>query len=236
MPHVILDKKKIAIIIGILILIAAGIPSFLLFKQNEALRKKVSDPQASSKEDTASTLAKVGKLILLPQNEEPTVATITDKEKLKDQPLFANAKNGDKLIVYTKARKAIIYDPDRNIIVDLAPVNIAAPTPTAGAPQPKIKVAILNGTSITGLTKKVEGDLMPKVQNIEVVIKNNAVNEYEKTQVVNLTAIPMESAEKIAQAVNGEINSLPANEPKPIVPSSKDQVDILIIAGKNYVN
>lgn len=94
-----------------------------------------------------ATTAKVGKLIVLPTDEKPTVATVTDASKVKDQTFFQNAKNGDVVLIYTKAQKAILYDPAENMIVEVGAVNInnqpvqsavSVPTPTPSAnPTPK---------------------------------------------------------------------------------------------------
>lgn len=68
-------------------------------------------------------LEQVKKLMSLETDDNTTVATITDVEKLRAQnAFFAVAKNGDVLII--TARKAIILDPKKNVIVDTAPVNV----------------------------------------------------------------------------------------------------------------
>jgi len=69
----------------------------------------------------------VGKLVVLPQNETPTIATITDQGQLPNQPFFRDAQNGDKILVYTNAKKAILYRPSINKIVEVAPVSEPAP-------------------------------------------------------------------------------------------------------------
>lgn len=80
-------------------------------------------------------VAKIGTLIELPAGEEPTIATVTDKTKLTDQPFFASAQNGDVVLIYTHAKKAYLYRPGSNKILDVAPVNF--PTPTViPAPSP----------------------------------------------------------------------------------------------------
>ena len=78
----------------------------------------------------ADAIAKVGKLIELPQGETPTVATVTDPDKLKAQAFFVNAKAGDIVLLYTIAHKAYLYDPLQNILVDVAPISTAAATTT----------------------------------------------------------------------------------------------------------
>ena len=64
---------------------------------------------------------KVGKHIILPQTETPTLATIEDAEALaKEQPFFSNANNGDKVLIYSD--RALIYSPDRDVLVNVGPV------------------------------------------------------------------------------------------------------------------
>ena len=60
---------------------------------------------ASVQAEADVLIATVGKLISLPTDEKPTIATVTDIEKVKDQPFFKSAKNGDKVLIYTKAQK-----------------------------------------------------------------------------------------------------------------------------------
>lgn len=72
----------------------------------------------------------VGRLISLPTDEVPTVATVTDIERLKDQLFFANGKNGDKVLIYTNARKAILYRPSEKRIIEVGAVNINQATPS----------------------------------------------------------------------------------------------------------
>jgi hypothetical protein len=70
--------------------------------------------------------------IVIPDEPEPTVATIVDIDVLRTQNAFYNkAENGDHLIVTTE--RAILYDPDRDVILDVVPVQIRPPT---DAPPP----------------------------------------------------------------------------------------------------
>ncbi|MBP9669332.1 MAG: hypothetical protein KBE09_03515 [Candidatus Pacebacteria bacterium] len=82
---------------------------------------------AASGEDALAQVddlvAEVGRLIVLPENEVPTVATVTEPEKLKDQLFFANAKMGDKVLLYTEAKKAYLYDPVAKKLIEVAPIT-----------------------------------------------------------------------------------------------------------------
>lgn len=100
--------------------------------------------QALAKEEVARLAAKVGKLIMVPTDEEPVVATILDVEKLAvDQPFYRDAKNGDKVLIYMKAQRAIIYDETQNILINVGPVNIeggaSQPTPTPAPVEPAVQ-------------------------------------------------------------------------------------------------
>ena len=79
--------------------------------------------EAPSAEVIADTIAAVSRLIVLPEGEEPTIATVTDPEKLKDQPFFARAKPGDKVLLYTQAKKAYLYDPVADKLLEVAPIT-----------------------------------------------------------------------------------------------------------------
>ncbi len=78
---------------------------------------------AAAEQEVADVIAAIGKHILLPEGEEPTVATVSDPEKLKDQLFFKHAEMGDKVLIYTKAKMAYLYDPDRDILLEVAPIT-----------------------------------------------------------------------------------------------------------------
>ena len=86
-------------------------------------------PQVLAQQEVQTVVDKVSRLIVLPEGETPTIATVQDPEKLKDQPFFNKAQKGDKVLIYTNAKKAILYSPTTNKIVEVAPINIGN-TPT----------------------------------------------------------------------------------------------------------
>lgn len=77
----------------------------------------------SQKSEVGSLVEKVGNLVALPEGEEPVVATVTEKEKLAGQAFFDKASNGDKVLIYTRSKKAYLYDPDSNKVLEIAPVS-----------------------------------------------------------------------------------------------------------------
>lgn len=82
-----------------------------------------------NKKNGANTEAKilaerVGEHMFLPQDEVPTVATVSDPEALKDQSFFEHAKKGDKVLIYSNAKLAILYDPSADKIITIAPLSL----------------------------------------------------------------------------------------------------------------
>ena len=118
--------KAVVTVVIALLLGAMGAAGYF-YKQLSEIRK---NPTKAAQDQTNAVIAAVGRLIELPTGEQPTLATVADPSKLKDQPFFANAKQGDRVLIYTNARKAILYNPTTNKIVEVAPVNIGT---TAGA-------------------------------------------------------------------------------------------------------
>ncbi|MEK7203660.1 MAG: hypothetical protein AAB627_01110 [Patescibacteria group bacterium] len=105
------------------VLVAAG---FAVYFWNESVALK-ENPQKVAQDETRKLINSVSKLIILPEGETPTIATVTDPERLKDQPFFAKAQTGDKVLIYTNARKAILYSLIQHKIVEVAPINIGNP-------------------------------------------------------------------------------------------------------------
>ena len=128
-------------IILFFLLVGSLIFSQQLYKDNRDLKMQLAelkkDPQIVAKEEAKALLGRLSSLVALPSGEEPVVATVTDKDKLKDQPIFANAENGDKLLIYALAKKAYLYDPINNKLKDIIPVNIGDQGVVAGAADTK---------------------------------------------------------------------------------------------------
>jgi hypothetical protein len=105
-------KKKFPVrifIVGFLIVTGLILCSgaYYSYRQHE---KNISVSSASIEKE-------IGSLADLPTDEQPTVATVTNKEKIKDQAFFANAENGDKILIYNKAKKIFLYRPSTKEII-----------------------------------------------------------------------------------------------------------------------
>ncbi len=94
----------------------------------------LSKGQAQAQAEADKLVGEVGKLISLPSDEKPTIATVSDAEKVKSQAFFKNAANGDRVLIYTNAKKAILYRPSENRIVEVGAVNINQQPQASTAP------------------------------------------------------------------------------------------------------
>ncbi len=112
-----MTKRNLMIGAGVLAAIVILGGGYFFFGMN-------SDPQAKAKAEADQVIRQVSRHMVLPEGETPTVATVSDPSKLKDQRFFANAKKGDKVLIYSGAQKAILYDPVADRIIEVAPVNI----------------------------------------------------------------------------------------------------------------
>jgi hypothetical protein len=118
------------VFILILLLLVSGGVVYAVTQKPEVLGLS-RDSQAAAQAEIDKLIADIGRLIALPSDERPTVATVTDVEKVKEQAFFKNAQNGDRVVIYTNARKAILYRPSENRIIEVGAVNInqASPSP-----------------------------------------------------------------------------------------------------------
>jgi hypothetical protein len=113
-------KRFYALVSFIFILIAlGGLYVFNIFY----LKNKNISPETEAK----IIIEKVDKLVFLPKDETPTTAKVSSPDLLMDQVFFKDAKKGDVVLIYTNAKKAFLYDPTANKIVNISSINIGNP-------------------------------------------------------------------------------------------------------------
>lgn len=209
-------SQKVLFIIILLILSLIAVSGYFYWQRHKA-------------QDNSNVITSLEQLIELP-TEEPSLATITDIEKLKDQPFFQKAENGDKLLIYKNSQKAILYRPSKNKIIDFTLIDTSS---VANIEEKQIeispvRVALYNGTYVQGLTKIAEGQLLTQ-DGLTVVLRENAnQKEYEKTLIIDLSGKNKTIVNSLIPQVKGEIAQLPEGEKVP------QEVDVLVILGKNF--
>jgi hypothetical protein len=238
-----LDKLKVNkslwLIVIVVILIIAALPAYYYYNQYQKAQVLLQNPKASATAEAADLVNKVGRLIELPTTETPTIATVSDVTKLAGQPFFANAKNGDKVLIFTQTKEAILYRESINKIIQVAPVNLGSgapvanpsPVPSAAVTSPTpatFTVAVYNGTTISGLADKAGSAITQAMTNATIAQKGDAKGNYSKTQVIDLSGNQSAVATQIATLLGGSVaTSVPSGE-------AKAGADILVILGTDF--
>lgn len=127
--------SKIASIIGILaLMVASSILTWYVIKTKPSIAGIQTNNSGEQQAVADGIISKVGRLMMLPSDETPTVASVTDATKVNTQPFFASAQNGDDILIYQKAQKIILYRPSTNIIINVGSITYnqtPAATPSA---------------------------------------------------------------------------------------------------------
>lgn len=105
-------------------------------------------PALESQQQATEILHKVGRLIQLPPDETPTMATINNAVIAKQgQPFLDSAANGDVLIVYADAGEALLYRPSTDRLIAVGPIDTSASQ--AQAAETPIPQVIATSTDAT---------------------------------------------------------------------------------------
>ena len=106
----------------IVFIILAGAVAYL-FWQNYQLRSPAYQNKLQS-QINEQLISEVAEIVLVPGDEEPTIATITNADELRsaNQEFYQDAQNDDKILFYST--RAIIYRESEDKVINLAPVTI----------------------------------------------------------------------------------------------------------------
>jgi Na+-translocating ferredoxin:NAD+ oxidoreductase RnfG subunit len=85
---------------------------------------EAKNPSTAGKTEIQQIINQISKSVALPNNETPTLATVNDVGKLKNQNFFKNAQNGDKVLIYSKSGQAVLYRPSTKQVIEYAPINL----------------------------------------------------------------------------------------------------------------
>lgn len=223
-------SKKVKILLSlILFLVLAG----MFVSGYFVIHVYILQPKKSILQSEAQKIVEeVGRIIELPKNETPQLATVSDKAKLSNQPFFKQAENGDKVLFYTIAKKAILYRPSTNKIVEVAPINIRSvddlnvASLEAKITPAKIKVAVYNATLKKGYASQTAKKITDELDNIEISTIANAVGGYSQSQIVDFSGKFINEVKKISSIISDAIVTSSAQLEK------KPEADILVILGK----
>lgn len=123
-------SSKVGLILGSLLLVV-GLASVSLLSyqnlQNQFHPKPTTDTKNDAPPQQVLGLIESveNKGTDLPDNEFPTVATVSDLSTLSDQAFFNGAAIGDKVLIYAVAKRAILFRPGTNQIIRESRVELS---------------------------------------------------------------------------------------------------------------
>lgn len=118
-----LDKKeKIILMIALGLALVASLSTAYFLIQNKRLKKTILETNFKQLDSREFSFEEVAKLTKLPTDEQPTIVRIKDAERAKAQVFFQKAKDGDIVLLYKKAKLAVLYDPVEKIILESGPL------------------------------------------------------------------------------------------------------------------
>jgi hypothetical protein len=221
----------------ILLLIALGAFgwSYYRYSQTSKQLEALIDPNVKTELDKAQTqalLEKIGRLIVIPKNEEPVVATINDIEALaNEQNFYRDAENGQKLVIFYGVQKAIIYDEATNKLINVGPVFLKD---EQGNDQPaprvdgKLNIEIRNGSNDSHKGVATRDKLTTdSVYNL-IRLSKSAKADYGDPIIVNLIGDQKSDLIKKLEEVMGvtAVREIPEGE-------TPTDAEVLIIVGNN---
>ncbi len=205
--------KRFLLVVNVLALIALAAFGGYYFRKYQNLKNNPAPASQIAQEEVDRIIAKVDKLYSLPKDEKPSVATVKDKEKLKDQPFFDKAENDDITLIYSNAKLAILYRPSTDKIINVSSVTI----------QSSATVRVIGAAASRDNVEKILKENF--ANDVTVSGTGDAKNTYSGITIIDLSGQKGEVAKKLAEGLKGQVGTLPEGEDKP------QGVDILIIAG-----
>jgi len=114
-------RQWLLVVIILFGLLLIGMSYMYVHTKNQLNAAK--NPTAAGKTEADKIINQIKGTVAVPTGETPTLATVQDINKLKNQTFFKHAQNGDKVLIYTKAGEAILYRPSTKKVIEFAPVS-----------------------------------------------------------------------------------------------------------------
>lgn len=114
-------------------IILLGVLAFFLLNQNPEKEEKSASENPQS--EIELLLVELSQFIVLPQDQDVTLATVTNPAELQGQAFFRNAEVGDKVLIWATTRKAILYRPSIKKIIEVSSVEVLENEDNEKTPQ-----------------------------------------------------------------------------------------------------
>ncbi len=208
-----------------IIAVAACAWSFVHYRNAKMQLVNLQNGQALSERQLAKVTRSVQRHMIVPEGK-PSVMIVKDPTALAQQAFFRNVRAGDVVLVYKE--QAVIYSPDRDVIVNVGPVinpdaqqNSTTQSREDSLTAKDVTVEVRNGSSVAGRASTI-GDEIENLAGFTVATTTNAKDRaYTGTIIVNQKGKDVSVLE--TKFGVRAVTALPAGEPA----SSADVVVIL---------
>lgn len=191
-----LGKKLLYLTVTIWITGSLGAAGFFYLQYKKAIEKK----EVLVQDEVSAVTGKIRVFMELPENEVPMLATITDLKKLKGQVFFEKAQSGDKVLVYEEAKKAILYRPSSNRVIEVTSLISDATR--------KPMESVAGTTDNKGEKKNVEEENKKDLDNNQEENTSSEENRQRELVIYNGTnteGLARKIADKLGELENTEI-------------------------------
>jgi len=176
-------KKIIPVLLVLLFVGATGYLGLDYYKTQRELSEFQGSEEAVAIKEKNDLLKKVGNIALIPQDEDATIATVTDAFRLRGQKFFSQAENDDKVIIFSKAQRAILYRPSIDKIIELTSISIndmegtiSRTEPTQNADESVIDEEVLGeGTGETSVVVEKNPEVIEQEEPAKLAIYNGTL-------------------------------------------------------------
>jgi hypothetical protein len=124
--------KVVLLLVVVLVLVVAFV-GYRVIKGDEVPSFEVAEGTQLSEEQIGDLLGRISRLIQLPEEKNPLIATINDAAALRaEQAFYRDAENGDQLVIFAERAMAVIYRPSADKLINVGPIffdNAAQPQP-----------------------------------------------------------------------------------------------------------
>ena len=117
------SKKNVFFLLAIGLVLVVGVFAYSEYRQSQNL---ANNPDLAKEEEAKNVRKNVSKHAIFPEVEDATVATIKDTSTFKDQAFFKEAKVGDKVLVYAKSKRVVLYRPSIDRIVNMTELSVTS--------------------------------------------------------------------------------------------------------------
>lgn len=108
-------RRKITWLLSALLVLAIAASGFWFVQYREA---QANNPSTQQKQ----LVSQLSKLIEMPSGQ-PVITTVIDKSKLTNKTLASQAQNGDRLFIFAKSKRLVLYRPSDKKVVDMLTIQ-----------------------------------------------------------------------------------------------------------------